>query len=137
MSDVEIFKEPGISITPTLVKINSSTYSVANIGSVYVTQQKIGGLIIGAIIFGIMALGGVAAIFSPDKSDPNGGGPFLLGITGGLAAIAGLCIYRAINRNYYLTFRTASADQKALTSTNKGYLFRLQKAIEEAITRRG
>lgn len=123
MADAEIYRDQIISVTPTLVKINSSTYAVANIGSVYVTQQNIGGLVAGAIVFGLLTLGGIK----------SGGS----GVTVVCGAIAGICVYGAIKRKYYLTFRTASADQKALSSTDKGYLFTLQGAIEKAITQRG
>lgn len=137
MSDMEIYKEPGISITPTLVKINDSTYSVANIGSVYITQQKIGGLIVAAVVFGIMALGGVGALVAPDESSSGDDHSALLGITAAFAFVTAACIIAVIKRKYYLTFRTASSDQKALASTNKQYLLKLQKAIEQAITQRG
>lgn len=137
MSDMEIYKEPSISITPTLVKINDSTYSVANIGSVYITQQKIGGLIVASVIFGIMTLGGVGALVAPDESSSGDDRSALLGITAAFAFVMAACIVAVIKRKYYLTFRTASSDQKALASTNKQYLLKLQKAIEQAITQRG
>lgn len=136
MTDNSFFQNGNISVTTTLVKIGNASYSLANIGSVYIAKQKtmlFWVLGIFCILLTLLMFGATQDTLKSDQSVSVWAYfPALF-----FAAIAASFLYRAIKPKYFLVFKTSSADQRVLESREYATLGPIKFAIERAITARG
>jgi hypothetical protein len=112
-----------VVVTTTLAKFPSQTFPINGIGSVTITAPRYGGWIMGAALFGVLAIcvsgtGGISAF-----------GLFLF-------ILAGLFIFIGFSKKSGLIIRTASGDARAMEGDGKT-LDAIKRAIEQAATIRG
>lgn len=125
MDDAIIYSEGDIIVSRTLARIGNVSYPVNGIGSVKVDRDtKIGMFLLGILLL----FGGIMAVMAGGDS-----------VAGGVIAIiiSVVCWVAYFRRPYWLVLRTASGDQKALSSTNAATAQRIKEAIEQAVQQRG
>lgn len=135
MQEQFIYYENGVSVTNTLVRIDDSSYAVANIGSVLVRKARNGLAAIVSIVFGLALFGEISNAFkenSPVEALSSEAATIFFTL-----AIFLICIAANYKPQYHLIFRSSSGDQRALSSRNGKMISDVQSAIEQAITQRG
>jgi hypothetical protein len=128
MPDEEVvYQAHDIEISKTLARFKGVTYPINGIGSVRVEKpNRTSGIVIGLIlcIIGII-------VFAEGKPGE------LNWVAIAVAVVGALIVMGAINRPYRLMLRTASGDQQAYETTNKGELLKIKEGIERAVVLRG
>lgn len=133
MLDTVLYLKDGISVSRTMVKVNGSSYSIANIGSVFINRHGVFWYWFWVIVWVLASIGTVMRVF--DHEAPlDFGSVCFMAFSAVMAVWAGYC---ARNPRYSLVFRTASSDQRALTDRNYAKLAEIQGAIEKAFAARG
>lgn len=136
MNENYFYRSGNISVTTTLVKIGEASYSLANVGSVYISREKTGFFWFLSVLFGFFALG--AAGYIKNTIDSSGSVsfwdilPFML-----CSPLSIFSLYRALKPRFFLTFKTSSSDHRILESRQFSDLGPVKLAIEKAITARG
>lgn len=119
----EVFFEHGnVKIDRALAKFQSTSYPIANIGSVSIRE-------IGP---GIRAPLGVLIALSGFIVAVAGKGAIL----GAGIILAGVVLYIKARPKFAIILRTSSGDQQAFESTNKSLVVEVMAALEAAITAR-
>ena len=119
MEEKEFFRYEDVAVTNSRFIVASQTFAMSNITSVKVftdAPSRIGPIVCGAI--GILALAGAPAF--------------------GLLLLAGAVAWWFWQKTYYhVALTTAGGETKALTSTQRNYIEKVVRALNDAIVHRG
>lgn len=119
-AEIVLLQDTMVTVTRALVRVRSSSYPIASIGSVGVISPDRSKAITFAGIAGLVA----AATWGTPVA-------VIAGIIAVVAAVG------AWNRPHILVLRTGSGDQQVLTSRKADYLNTVKAAVEAAVVQRG
>ncbi|WP_408869687.1 DUF6232 family protein [Brytella acorum] len=135
MGERILYSEGSVIVSDALVRIGSSSYALANIGSVNISRQTTGAAWLGIFFFGALELAVCNYAFSSPKDElVSSGNVYWIIVPVGLLLLS--CLVNAIRPRYYLMFRTSSSDQKVFESRDYSDLGSIKYAIEQAIISR-
>ncbi|WP_276120362.1 DUF6232 family protein [Pararhizobium qamdonense] len=123
MSDGTFFNQNDVKIDKNLARFGTTSYPIANIGSVSVKKLGAGGQ---APIGGLIALFGIYLALLQHKT--------ALGVG---MIVVGVVMYYLAKPKYAILLRTSSGDQQAFESKNESLVSEIKNALETAIVTRG
>jgi hypothetical protein len=125
MGDEAIYVSDNVKVTKTRFIVGETTYAIRNITSVKMTiEPSSSGCAITVIVVGVIFVISGIGIF---LSNP---GPLMYA---GLILAWGISWLRSCKIKYNVFIVSASGENRALTSTNKGYIADIVDSINDAI----
>jgi hypothetical protein len=145
MSERIVFRNPEVLVTDKRVVVESETYSMRNITSVYVVTEEPGGAAVILIVFGLLGLfiaGGLflltVVLWLASSKGTEFGCCLVLSLIGlpTSAALAGLGLLLRWSSytTYHIVFRTAGLETRVFSSTEEAFVDRIVAAINKAMT---
>lgn len=121
VADETIFQQSNIIIDRSLARFGTTTYPVANIGSVSIQRNGSPGKVLAVVLF---IIGGLALV---------GGG----GVIGLVLLIVGALAFFFSKPTFSIMLKTSSGDQQVLQDKNEIFVTDVKNALERAIVLRG
>ena len=126
-----LFELNGARVTPHIATFGGTSYQIANIGSVHVARRKRSNPV--AVIILFLGLGTVATAIVKSRMTGLADEYFSMAATGIAVMFAALLLQLIWpGRVYVLILRTSGGDVDVVTSRNKEFVSKLQKAVEQA-----
>ncbi|WP_448187906.1 DUF6232 family protein [Azospirillum sp. sgz301742] len=125
-----IYSDRTVTITPSLVVIDGTTYAVSTINSVKVTAAP------SSLTFFkvILAIAGVLAVlFSFAVFNTGGGAAGLVFLIPGILAVLPTVSAMKEPARFILFLATSSGERQALIGEDRGYLFTIRGHVEKAM----
>ena len=133
MADELLLKSGSVQITPKMARFGSTSYQIANIGSVTVESVRkwnVFGvcLLVVSVVLGVWGFGIQGT--RPDQATN-------LWLATAVVVIGAMVIQKIWPQIIYtVILKTSSGDIQALSSKDRGHVFSVQHALEDAFVRR-
>jgi hypothetical protein len=126
-----LFELNGVRITPHIATFGGTSYQIANVGSVNVVRHKKFNPV--AVLVFLLGLGILGIAIVNSRMTGLAEEYFAMAATG-VAVMLGAFFLQLVwpGRVHVLILRISSGAVEALTSRDKGFVFNVQKAIEQA-----